>query len=119
MDSSRQADGVAVPKTSLEKAITSLADIAENGLPIGKDARLVADITDLNHGDYKAKPAAIIGNEQGNPMPLGLGGIARHAVVVPKFCNEYTCAHITDLVYCSRRPRQGRVRHCNQRTIEC
>ena len=58
---SRQADGVTAPKTSLEKAITSLADITANGLPIGKDARLVADVTDLNHGEYKAKPAAIIG----------------------------------------------------------
>ena len=50
-----------MPKTYLEEAITSLADIAANGLPIGKDARLVADVIDLNHGDYKAKPAAVVG----------------------------------------------------------
>ena len=54
-----------VPKPStrspIERAVETVCDIAENGLPIGKDARLVADVTDLNHGEYKAKPAAIIG----------------------------------------------------------
>ena len=48
-------------RSPIERAVETACDIAANGLPIGKDARLVADFTDLNHGDYKAKPAAIIG----------------------------------------------------------
>ena len=49
------------PRSPIKRAVETVCDIAANGLPIGKDARLVADITDLNHGEYKAKPAAIIG----------------------------------------------------------
>lgn len=40
----------------LSAAISTLADIAANGLPIGKNARLVAKVADLNHGDSECRP---------------------------------------------------------------
>ena len=62
MGETNNLDNVTTSSCSpIERTISTISDIAANGLPIGKDARLVADVTDLNHGDYKAKPAAIIG----------------------------------------------------------
>lgn len=49
------------PRTLIERTIETACDIAANGLPIGKDARLVAKVDDLNHGDGRPKPAAVIG----------------------------------------------------------
>ena len=60
-DSSDTQRQTSQPSSPIERAVETVCDIAANGLLIGKDARLVADITDLNHGDYKPKPAAIIG----------------------------------------------------------
>ena len=45
----------------MSSTITTIADVVANGIPIGKNARLVAKVEDLNHGDYKPKPAAVIG----------------------------------------------------------
>lgn len=45
----------------LPRPISVLADVAANGIPIGKNVRLVAKVEDLNHGEYKQKPAAIVG----------------------------------------------------------
>ena len=45
----------------MSSTITTIADVVANGIPIGKNARLVAKVEDLNHGEYKAKPAAVVG----------------------------------------------------------
>ena len=43
-------------KNTLERTLTALADIAANGIPIGKNARLVAKVKNLNHGDSENRP---------------------------------------------------------------
>lgn len=52
---------LATLRTPIELAFETACDIAANGLPVSKNARLVAKVEDLNHGDGRPKPAAVVG----------------------------------------------------------
>lgn len=59
MDS--EIDTITSPTSPIERAVETACDIAANGLPVGRNARLVAKVEDLNHGDGEPKPAAVVG----------------------------------------------------------